>query len=193
MASPLGSNLKSRPRPAPRRSGFTLIELMIVVAIIGVLASVATPAVLGYLKKAKTSEATAHLGTLYRGGAAYYNGERAARRGRIARVRTRCTVGTSSRVPATRPRDTKQEADFLGNEEFAALGFSVADPVYFQYQIIGRDRCNTGANRRWVYTFRAFGDLDNDRVRSRFEVAAATNAQGELFRSPGVYVQRETE
>src|SRR5262249_2889290 len=66
-----------------RWAGFTLIELMIVVAIIGVLASVAIPAFVNYIRKAKSSEAMMNLGRMYNGTMAYYQTEHSTRSGTV--------------------------------------------------------------------------------------------------------------
>ena len=56
-----------------RQSGFTLIELMIVVAIVGVLASVAIPAYSDYTVRAKVSEAVTAVAPMKASVADYYH------------------------------------------------------------------------------------------------------------------------
>lgn len=52
--------------------GFTLVELMIVIVIVGILAAVAVPIYQGNVKKAKMSECDATLGTIRTALRVYY-------------------------------------------------------------------------------------------------------------------------
>jgi len=66
--------------PDPRKSrGFTLIELMIVVGILGLLASIAVPAMTKFLRRSKTSEARVNLAKLFDGTATFFSAEHAER------------------------------------------------------------------------------------------------------------------
>ena len=56
-----------------REKGFSLIELMVVVAIIGVLAAIAIPNFRTYRAKARTSEAKIHLSTIWTAEEAFRN------------------------------------------------------------------------------------------------------------------------
>jgi type IV pilus assembly protein PilA len=181
-----------------RNEGFTLIELMIVVAIIGVLAAVAIPAFTSYVKRAKTSEVGGNLKAMFTGASSYYQAEHWRQRGVTAEgaaiaPTTYCTVaaGVTTNAPGPEKVALNWQAE---PPSFMALGFAVADPVLYQYEIasIG-DQCGNTSQNPGLYSFRANGDIDGNNVLSLFEIAAGSNVNNELYRTPGMFIQNELE
>jgi type IV pilus assembly protein PilA len=176
-----------------KKEGFTLIELMIVVAIIGILAAIAIPAFINYVKRSKTSEASANLKAMFEGAATYYDAENwpggVPVPGAAAAAVTHCTVASAftQRVPDEAKFVTKWPNE-PGIATWRAINFAPADGIYFRYTVTNSTAggCGLGALTPSVYTFDANGDLDGDATFSTFRMEAATNDDNVLYRSPGI-------
>jgi len=183
-----------------KQRGFTLIELMIVVAIIAILAVVAVPQFTKYMRSAKAAEATEMLDLLRKGSAAYYGTPRTVFN---TRKRSPCqfpakvgvTPAGASCCALDNTSDDRCDSNQIvwTNSTWSALNFEITDEHYFQYSY---DSTGELANARFFAEANA--DLDCDTITSTFQLIGigdpnATKADCTMVSTAAIFRHNETE
>ncbi len=149
--------------------GFTLLELMMVIAVLGVIASIALPSYMAYTQRSKMAEAVLLLNDLTRREIEFFLRPRTAANGDPLNA---CYL-LAARSPDF-PSPLKKP--FVTNANYSTLGFYVSGPTYFSFEVYGFGMWDEGACTTpnhvtfatWPdtdYAFAAvFADLDGDRL-----------------------------
>jgi prepilin-type N-terminal cleavage/methylation domain-containing protein len=107
------------------KKGFTLIELMVVILIVGILAAVAVPLMRGRINRAKWSEANASCGTIWTSVRAYIAEKGPAYTGYAADIQGAVSSGSVAKNLGFNPTDL--EGTYFTTANYVISGV-VAEP-----------------------------------------------------------------
>lgn len=174
-------------------AGFTLIELMIVVAIIGILAAVAIPAFIKYIRKSKTVEAVGGLDKLKVGAKSYFQSDHYDTSGNL--IRKQFPAGAATFMPAatccassSAPKCSPLASQWIGGTSWHALKFQLTENHYYRYSFHGGGATVPLA----AFTAVATGDLDCDGTNATFTLAGSVDSEGGVL-AKGPIVVNEIE
>jgi prepilin-type N-terminal cleavage/methylation domain-containing protein len=147
------------------QGGFTLIELMIVVAIIGILAAVAVPAFMDYIKRSKRVEASLQLNKIGRSAKRAYSESAMYVAGTAFQLPVKPGIGGCCGGPNNHcPPDSTA---FANDAIWRQLDFQVDEANLFYYDYTGTAT---------TFTAKATGDLDCDGIEIVYTLTGtATN------------------
>ena len=189
----MGGNMKCDQRK--KAAGFTVIELMIAVGIVGILGTLAIPAFAKYKNKARYSEATQNLGEMFRGEAAMWQQANSLQPVDVAANGTTSMVCVCPAVPSSNILDIGMQLpgkepnmpDCAGgpssygfSDNCSDIGFQPSSPIYFSYHSHSFGQSFGGSAP--LFANWAIEDLDGDKTYG-FIVELVHERDGELYRS----------